>query len=343
MTQTLPFGTAPDGSPVSLIHLQYAGTSAHIMTWGASLQDLRIAGVEHSLVLGSPDFAAYLLKMRYFGAIVGPVANRIAKGRAPLAGRIIELERNENQRTALHGGSLGCGVSNWTLEDADSRSCVLRYRNPPESLLPGRLELIAHYRLDDAGALLLEITGTTDELTFCNPAHHSYWNLDGTATLTGHTLEIAADSYLPVDEHLIPLGAAQAVAGTRFDFRTPRPVIQAGEPGLDHNFCLRDNNHQGDEDGLQPVCRLRAGRVTLDIRSTEPGLQVYDAGRMDTQPACGHQGAPYGAFAGVALEPQRWPDAPNHPEYPSILLEPDQPYRQISRFHAYTTSGNKPD
>ncbi|MEZ5480155.1 MAG: aldose epimerase family protein [Thiolinea sp.] len=331
------FGTAPDGSSVTLIHLQHAGTSARIMTWGASLQDLRIAGVEHSLVLGSPDFAAYLQKMWHFGAIAGPVANRIAHGRAPLDGRMIELERNDNQRNALHGGSLGCGVSNWTLEQADQRSCVLHFCNPAASPLPGRLELRAHYRLDDDGALLLEITASTDQLTWCSPAHHSYWNLDGSTTLAAHSLEIAADSYLPVDEHRIPLGAPQTVAGTRFDFRTPRPITLPGDSPLDHNFCLRRPGEwaAARDQTLQPVCQLRAAEVTLDIHSTEPGLQVYDAGRMDTHPAVGHQGAPYGAFAGVALEPQHWPDAPNHPEYPSIVLEPDQHCYQCSRFHAY--------
>ena len=320
------FGTAPDGSPVMRVTLDRAGTTARLMSWGASLQELRIEGVAQSLVLGHPEFAPYPDHMRHFGGIAGPIANRIADGRAPLNGRVVELERNEKGITALHGGLGGTSLSNWTVDSADETS-VTFLRSHPDGAggLPGPVHLRATYSLDADGALRLEIEGTADQDSFCNPAHHSYWTL-GPETVAEHGLQIEADTYLPVDDRLIPLGAPADVAGTRFDFRGTRKVVEQGDGLLDHNFCLRP------ADGLRRVCTLRGSLAELVIETDQPGLQVYDGSGL--KPQSGHDARSYGPYAGIAIEPQHWPDAPNHADYPSIRLRPGETYQQVSRFHA---------
>lgn len=322
------FGTAPDGADVLLAEIANGGARARVMSWGASLQDFRMEGVPHALVLGSPVFDPYPGPMRHFGAVAGPVANRIAGGRALLDGRALDLDRNERGRTTLHGGTRGASVSNWMFEGQEESACRFTLHIPDGTCgFPGPMDLRATYRLDAEGALEVELEGRTARPGLCNLAPHSYWTLDGSGRLDGHVLEIAADAYLPVDGDLIPLGGPAPVAGTRFDFRTPRPITQEGEPVLDHNFCLREGA------GMRPACSLSAGGLVLDVSTTEPGLQVYDASGLDTAPHAGQGGRLYGARAGVALEPQRWPDAPNHPGFPPIRLDPGETSRQVSRFH----------
>jgi len=323
------FATTPEGDTVEIVTLRGGPATARVMSWGATLQDFRLEGVEHSLVLGSPVFEPYRANMKNYGATVGRAANRIAEGRAPLGEGMVQLEKNEADRTAIHGGSDGSGYVNWALAEHDDSSATFTLTLADgQAGYPGNLALTATYRLSDDGALTLEITGRTDAPTFCNMAHHSYWNLDGAATLDGHRLMVEADSYLPIDEHKIPLGDPAPVAGTRFDFTAPRAITTPqDEPKLDHNFCLRDPGPS-----LHPACTLSAGGLQLQIDTTEPGLQVYDGSGLSSE-APGHQGAPYGPYAGVAIEPQKWPDAPNHPDYPQITLLPDETYRQVSRFH----------
>ncbi|MCB1381433.1 MAG: galactose mutarotase [Notoacmeibacter sp.] len=324
------FGTGPEGEAVHRVTLENGGTVARIMTWGAGLTDLRISGVDHALVLGSPEFPPYLTVMRFFGVIAGRVANRIAKASAPLNGRKLQLERNENGRTALHGGTSGSGTANWVLDGHGDRSCRMCIRLADgQGGFPGNLDLVATYGLEADGALTLTIEGRTDAPTFCSPAHHAYWNLDGKPDLSGHRLRVNAQTYLPVDGEKIPLGAPRPVAGTRFDFHEARNIIEPGDEPLDHNFCL---------DGtvpLHPACRLEAGGIVLDVATTAPGLQLYDGAHINTAPWLGHHGRPHRRHAGLAIEPQAWPDAPNHPDFPSILLMPGQTFRQVSRFHAH--------
>jgi aldose 1-epimerase len=317
------FGHSPDGARVDRVSISNGGVTARIITWGASLQDFRHDAVPHPLVLGSPSLAPYLTRMLYFGAIAGRVANRIAGGSAMLEGRRLTLERNDKGRSTLHGGSRGSTSVNWTLEDIAPTSCQMSVVLPDgQGGFPGAVTITVVYALNDQGALSVDLTARTDAPTFCNLAHHSYWNLDGSADISRHKLWVNADRYLPLDGDQIPLDAPLAVAGTPFDFRQPRTP----DTRLDHNFCLNDAL------GLRPACTFEGGGLRLTVETTEPGLQVYDGFGIDTQGDLGLQGAPYGSRAGLALEPQRWPDAPNHPDFPSILLRPDQTYRQTSVF-----------
>jgi len=324
------FGLAPDGTPVKRVEIANGGSTAFVMTWGASLQDFRIDGIEYPLVLGSPTLPPYWDPMRYFGAIVGRVANRIAAGRATLDGENLTLECNESGRNMLHGGDQGSWAVPWSLVGYDAHSCQMRVVLPDgQGGFPGAIDLLVTYALDGNGALSIDLAATSNAPTFCALAHHSYWNLDGRSDVSQHHLKVSADRYLPVDAYGVPTGRPQHVYGTVFDYHTARPIGAE----LDHNFCLNA------EQVMQQACTLEAGGLRLDVETTEPGLQVYSGKHINTGRALGLCGAPYGAGAGVALEPQHWPDAPNQPDYPSIVLRPGQVYRQRSVFRVQRRAG----
>ncbi|WP_323768066.1 aldose epimerase family protein [Marinovum sp.] len=295
---------------------------ARVLSYGATLADFRLAGVDHALVLGSPDARAYRGPMRYFGAIVGPVANRVSHGRASLDGTTLQLDINENGNT-LHGGPNGLSQQVWAVTASSAQSVTLGLTLADgEGGLPGPLEISVTYAIDGVGALGIEITAESERPTLCNPAFHGYWSLTGTG-LAGHRLTVDADAYLPTDAALLPTGEVAPVAGTGYDLR--RPVALPPAVDLDTNFCLNGN-------GMRAVARLETDRLAMTLETDAPGLQIYDAARLDTAPAGGHHGAPYGAHAGLALEPQSWPDAPNHPEFTQITLRPGAVFRQSTRF-----------
>lgn len=322
------FGTAPDGSKVFRYVISNGGTTASILTWGATLQDFRLNSVDYSLVLGGERFEDYLEKYKYFGAIVGRVANRISCGSAELLGKILTLDKNEGGKTFLHGGHTGSGEQNWKLEFADDTSCKLSLRlNDGDAGFPGNLILTANYFVDDAGALNLKIEGTTDAITFCSPAHHSYWNLSNEPDVSKHVLWIEADNYLPIDADKIPLGAQKKVSGSRFDFRYGRILKQKNDEVLDHNFCLNTGKK------FRRVCVLSAKDLQLQLETDAVGLQVYDGDHLDIRDSLTHSGKPYRQNAGLAIEPQNWPDAPNNSHFPSIILKPGEVFTQNSKWH----------
>ncbi|MCF4098114.1 aldose epimerase family protein [Maritalea mediterranea] len=326
--QVSAFGRTPKGEQVRLVRISNGGSSASIMTWGASLQDFHRVECDYSLVLGSPDFDAYLGPMLYFGAIVGPVANRVANGQFLLDGHLVELDRNENGKTTLHGGSSGTGQRNWTLLACNATSCTLGVTHGDGvGGFPGNVDVRAHYALDETGRLTLDIDACTDKTTPLNFAHHSYWNLDGQADISRHHMQISASKYLPVDAELIPADVPARVQGTVFDYRLAKPISSPDHMALDHNFCI-----DGADGQVRHLCTVQARQFSLDVHSTEPGLQVFDATGMDTTPFKGHQGHPYGPHAGLALEPQKWPDSPNREAFPSSLVQPGETYHQRTQF-----------
>jgi aldose 1-epimerase len=313
------------------IHLAHGDLSATILPRGATLVDVRLMGVPHSLTLGGADDAAYDGPMRWFGAIVGPVANRISDGRARINGVTCHFPANDGANT-LHGGFTGTSGATWHLAKQDTASAVFTLDLPHGTDgFPGNRHLTARFALTGAATLTLTLGAKSDAETLINLANHSYWNLDGTATTAGHRLRVAADHYLPVDNQCIPTGEFAPVDNTPFDFRQPRLWRANGSEPIDHNLCLARARRS-----LTPVAQLTgAGGIVMDIETTAPGLQIYDGRTIDTGQAIGHQGAPYGAYAGIALETQDWPDAPAHPEFPSILLTPNTAYEHIT---AYTFS-----
>jgi len=327
------FGKMPDGSPVYAVTIGAGDLKTEIITYGASIRDLRLAGADHPLVLGFPDFDNYLVDRGFFGAVAGRCANRIGGGRFTLDGRDIQLTRNENGATHLHGGTVGFAYRNWTLEGHDDEAVALSIvAEDGEEGYPGRAEVNLVYRVEAPGTIRMSVTATTDAPTLVNIAQHSYFNLDGGGTILDHKLTFAANSYLPVDALLVPTGEIAPVAGTAFDFRQARP-IRFEEGGrlaaYDHNFCVAR------ERATAPrfAARLEGGRsgVAMEIETTEPGIQFYDGARTTTK-STGLGGAPYGAHSGLCLEPQVWPDSPNHKDFPSAVLRPGETYRQETLF-----------
>lgn len=318
------FGYAPDGDAVERHILENGGVSVAVLSWGATLQEFRIKGSAHSLVLGGRDMAAYLGPMRYFGAIVGPVANRIANGRFEIAEERIDLDKNEAGCTTLHSGIAGFSDRNWRFIRQTETECVLALAHP-DGLggFPGNIAAVVIYRLEDDGALTIEITGTADRTTYFSPAFHGYWNLSGGPDLAGHRLTVNATQYLPVDGLQIPRGQPLAVNKTGYDYRKPRPIGQQ----LDHNFCLPDAMG-----AMQHACTLQTDDVILEVSTDQPGVQVYNGQHVDTGLHSGLEGRPYGPCSGLAIEPQFWPDTPNRPDFPSSLLRPAHPSRHRSRF-----------
>lgn len=326
------FGRLDDGSEVHRIRIAGGGLSASILTWGAVVQDLRLDGHAAPLVLGFERFADYPAHSPYFGAIAGRYANRIRAGRFVLDGQTVQVETNFLGRHLLHGGARGIGKRPWRIADAGPDRLRLEITDPDgHAGFPGTLAVACTYRCTAAAALSVTLEATTDAPTLCNLAHHSYFNLlDGGATAAlGHLLAVAAAAYLPVDAELIPTGEVAGVAGTAFDFRAPRALDAAGRAAaaIDHNFCLAPARRP-----LSFAARLAAPEgAAVEVFTTEPGLQVYTGGKL-APPVAGLGGRRYGAFAGVALEPQVWPDAPNHPAFPQAVLRPGERYSQTTEY-----------
>jgi len=334
-----PFGSTPDGRAVEILTLTNArGVELRAMTYGGIILSLKVpdrSGRLGDVVLGYDDLDGYVRKTPYFGAIVGRYANRIAGGRFTSGGTTYRLATN-NGPNHLHGGLKGFDKQVWraaTFEDQRGVGVVLRYRSPDgEEGYPGTLQATVTYTLTDRNEVLIDYEATTDKATPVNLTQHSYFNLAGSGDILGHELMLAADRYTPVDSTLIPTGELTSVAGTPFDFRAPHKVGerigQANEQlriagGYDHNFVLNRA-----DTGLVLAARLRdaaSGRV-LEVRTTEPGIQFYSGNFLDGS-ITGKGGTVYRQRAGLCLETQHFPDSPNHPAFPSTILEPGKTYR----------------
>jgi len=331
----IEFGKTPDNDAIQRVTLKGGGLKANILTYGATVQDLRLEGVAHPLVLGAPSIEPYFGPMKYFGAIVGRFANRIGQGRFLLDGHAYNVSRNWLSRHTLHGGEVGAGEKIWSIEDlTDSRVTMGLELADGDMGFPGHLTVHAKITLTEDCSLGFDIRATTTAATPCSFAHHGYFNLDGGPDITGHDLQIDAKAYLPVDDELIPTGEIRPVEGTKFDFRTRSEI---GKRGLDHNFCLSDTRKP-----LRPVARLHSAEsdLSMSVETTETGLQVYDAAYIPEAGLAGLDCQTYKPFAGVALETQVWPDAPGRSEFPDAILRPENEYRHQVRY-VFTTGAQK--
>ncbi len=324
------FGEMPDGSPVHEVTLKKGPLEACILTYGAVVRDLKFNG--QSVVLGFDDLLSYLHHSPYFGALVGRFANRISGARATIDGEEFQLDANENGNQ-LHGGKAGFSNRIWTLEQSDKGSVLLKYVSEDgEEGYPGRVEVLLRYTLTGAGALRVKMTATTDKPTLVNLSQHSYFNLDGSDTILEHSLEIAADTYLPVDDMGLPTGEIRKVAWTPYDFGEGRKLKRkAGEEAVifDHNFCLADAPRETVE--FAAALEDRDGDCRMELWTTEPGVQLYDGYKLNVS-ALGLDSKNYGPHAGLCLEPQRWPDSINHHGFTNVVLRPDETYSHISEF-----------
>ncbi len=327
------FGTLPDGDEVSEIAIATGNLSVRVITLGAVIRDLRLAGVDHPLVLGFDRLDYYLEHSPHFGAVVGRSANRIGGGRFTIDGHDYQLSLNEKGKTHLHGGFHGFGVRNWRLVAHDASSVTLAIDSPAgEEGYPGAVTVTLRYILQAPATLVMEIEATSDAPTPVNLAQHSYFNLDDSPTILDHQVRIFADAYTPTDADDIPTGEIVAVAGSFYDFRSARPIRQmrGGERVVfDKNFVVGRSKASTPHPHVQ-LQSLNNG-VTLDIASTEPGVQFYD-GYMMRIPVPGLGGRSYGVNGGCCFEPQLFPDAPNHPGFPNSILRPGETYFQSTHY-----------
>lgn len=322
------FGRLETGETVERITIAGGGLTARVLTWGAVIQDLRLAGHDAPLVLGFEDFASYLEHSPFFGATPGRCANRIGGGRFSIDGRDFQLERNEHGVTHLHGGSDGTGRQNWHIADQGVDFVTLTLTDPAgRAGYPGNCAITCTYRLAGDGVLAVSYEATADAPTPANLCQHSYFILDGSADALGHEIRLNADRYLPVDEDLIPTGEIRPVGGTPFDLREWTPLTRQTEAGgiaFDHNFCLSPARQ-----AKRAVAEVRSplSRVVLEVLTTEPGIQLYTGSKVHPS-VPGLDGRHYGAFAGLCLETQVWPDAVNHGNFPNAILRPGETLRQ---------------
>jgi aldose 1-epimerase len=345
-----PFGQTPSGEKVEALTLTNSrGVSATVITYGATLQSLigpDRAGKKADIALGFADAAAYAKNASYFGASVGRFANRIGKGRFAIDGKTYQLALNNNGVAALHGGVKGFDKVVWKVLSAKAgptASVTFGYVSPDgEEGYPGTVTATATYALDEQSNLTITYGATTDKPTIVNMTNHALFNVAGEGSsegAMGNVLTIPADGYTPVDSELIPTGKITPVAGTAFDFRTPKAVAarvrDARDPqmvigrGYDHNYVL--NGKAGGAPRL--AARLadpKSGRV-LEILSDQPGIQFYSGNFIDGT-MVGKSGKIYRQGDGIALEPQHFPDAPNKPQFAPVRLDPGQTYRNVMIF-----------
>lgn len=336
------FGQLPDGQDVDLYTLSNThGLKTGIMTYGATVVFLEVpdrAGRMADITLGHDSLEGYLEASPYFGAIVGRYGNRIAKGRFTLDGKEYKLSINDGENH-LHGGIQGFDKVIWdaeTVEREDAAGVKFSYLSPDgEEGYPGNLQCSVTYWLTESNELKLEYHAETDKATPVNLTHHSYFNLagQGNGDILDHELMLNADKYTPVNDQLIPTGDIKPAAGTPFDFTHPHKIgerIDQIPGGYDHNFVL--NSGGGQLALAARVFEPESGRV-MEIHTTEPGIQFYSGNFLDST-ITGKSGKVYHQYYGFCLETQHFPDSPNHPDFPSAVLHPDETYTSttIHRF-----------
>lgn len=350
----VPFGALSDGTHIEAVELTNRdGTGVRLITLGAIIQSLVTPdrdGKRADIVLGYATAQEYLDKPNFFGATVGRYANRIAKGRFTLDGHTYVLATNDHGNH-LHGGTRGFDKVVWKIDSIKSgpqASAVLSYvSRDGEEGYPGTLKVTATFTLDEHNELRIDYQATTDKPTIVNITGHSYFNLAGESageSVMSNLLQLSAAAYTPVDATLIPTGERRNVAGTPFDFRKPTPIgahIRDGHDqqilfgrGYDHNFVL-----DGRAGELHPAARVedpKSGRV-LEVLTTAPGVQFYSGNFLDGTVA-GKGGAVYRQGDALCLEPQVFPDTPNHPDFPSARLDPGKTYHNTIVYRLSTVA-----
>lgn len=347
------FGRMPDGRDVPAVTLTNGrGVSATVIAYGATLQSLVMPdrnGKRADVAIGYDNLADFIRKPQYFGSTVGRFANRLASGRFRLDGKTYQTPVNDG-KNSLHGGTAGFDKVIWdvvSVKDGPTASVTLRYVSPDgDQGYPGTLTTHATYSLDERNNLTIEYTATTDKATIVNITNHAYWNLSGEGSANGamgHVLTIPAQTYLPVDEGLIPTGEFRPVAGTVLDFRTPRAVgdrvrdardqqIVYGR-GYDHNWVIGRKVTPGEQ--LMARVQDPASGRGFELWSNQPGVQFYSGNFFDAT-SSGKSKKIYRMGDAIVLEPQIFPDAPNQKGFPEARLEPGQTYRNVMTYRLTT-------
>jgi len=332
------FGTTAAGQQIDLYTCVNAqGLVMKVSTYGAIVVELRTPdrhGTLENITLGFDSLAGYLGGHPYFGATVGRYGNRIAKGQFSLDGRTYQLATNDGPNH-LHGGKVGFSRVVWKAQPVETDAAVgvrFSYTSPDgEEGYPGTVEATVVYTLTHDNAMCIDYTATASQATPINLTNHCYWNLAGAGagTILDHQLMLAADRYLPVDNTLIPTGELAPVQGTPFDFTTPQAIgsrigqVKGDPPGYDHCYVLRNQN--GSLALAARVVHPASGR-TMEVHTTQPGIQFYTGNFLDGSPVNGN----YPTNGGFCLETQHYPDSPNRPGFPTVILKPGQTFHQTT-------------
>lgn len=344
--EKMDFGSLPNGQQVDKYILRNSnGMEVDIITYGGIITSLKVPDNENivrDVVLGYETLSDYLKSSPYFGAIIGRYGNRIAKGKFTLDGQEFKLEHN-NGENHLHGGLIGFDKVVWSAKEVkkdSSVSLILNYVSKDlEEGYPGNLNTTVTYTLTNENSLAVNYEATTDKKTVVNLTQHSYFNLSGdfSKTILDQVISIYADKFIPVNTTLIPTGELRDVANTPFDFRKQKPIgkdigkddeqLKKGL-GFDHCWVL---NHQNEGIQLAATAYHPLNGLYLEVFTDEPGIQLYTGNFLDgTLPAKG--GGNYGYRSGFCLETQHFPDSPNQPNFPSVVLNPGEKYNSKTIF-----------
>ena len=336
-----PFGVTSQGEAVSAITLSNDTICCTVLTYGATLQSLLVPdrdGTAVDVVLGYDTLKEYEVNGDYLGATVGRFANRIARGAFVLDGEEYTLATNDGANH-LHGGKVGFSDRVWSVEHCaqDTVTLTLRSEDGDEGY-PGNLEVAVTYTLR-GGMMEIDYRANSDAPTPCNLTNHSYFNLAGhnSGKMLDQTMQIFAGHYTPSGKDYIPFGTIDCVEGTAMDLREPtqigsrvrdafQQIAQAG--GYDHNFVL-----DGEAGVLHPAAKVYAPKtgIAMQVNTTEPGIQFYSSNMLE-EGRVGKGGCAYGQYHGYCLETQHYPDSPNQPEFPSVILRPGELYRHTTQF-----------
>jgi aldose 1-epimerase len=333
------------GSEVYLLTLtNKAGNVLKLTNFGARITWLEVPdkeGKKDNITFGFDTFDGMIAGDRYYGAVVGRYANRIAKGKFTLDQVEYTLPLN-NGPNSLHGGPDGWHSVVWNTEIPEKTefpTVRFTYKSPDmEAGYPGNMNVEAIYTWTDNNEIIIDYALTTDKKTVFNITNHAYFNLHGAGNgdILDHQLVINASRFVPVDTFLIPTGELRTVAGSPFDFTTPHSVGERISEnydqlifgkGYDHTFVF-DNTGEVDASVYEPV----SGRF-MEVISDQPGVQFY-CGNFLNGTMIGHGGKPYIYRSGLCLETGHYPDSPNHPDFPTTVLKPDETFRSrtIYRF-----------
>lgn len=336
-----PFGNLPDGSAVTLYTFKNTnGVEMKVINYGGYITSLRTpdkSGVMEDVVLGYDSLSGYLKAPSFFGCIVGRYGNRIAKGQFKLDDKTYTLVKNNGQNH-LHGGTKGFDKVMWEATpstSADGASLKLTYLSKDmEEGYPGNLQVTVVYTLTNDNEVKIQYEATTDKKTVINLTNHSYFNLSGNTkrNILDHKLSIAASKFLPVDATLIPTGELKDVKGTPFDFTSPEVIgkrINDNDPqikaGIGYDHCWIFDKTPGAMELAATVYDSISGRY-MEMFTTEPATQFYSGNFLDGK-VTGKFNTVYQQRYGLCLETQHYPDSPNQPKFPSVVLNPGDIYK----------------
>ncbi len=333
------FGTLSTGEKVKLFTVSNGNMSFSVTNFGCIITSILLPnkiGTKDDVTLGYSTLEGYIANPSYFGCLVGRFANRIGKASFSVGGEKYALDANDGGN-CLHSGFNGYNKMVWKAEmfvNTREAGVIFRRTSPAgEQGFPGNVDLRVTYSLTRDNDIVIRYSAKTDEATPISLTNHAYFNLGGRFMddVLGHELQLFADRYVPVDSQAIPLGPIEDVAGTPFDFRSPKPIGRDMEKvagGFDHNWEINRSGEGPSQvaEAFEPV----TGRK-LTVWSTQPGVQFYSGNFLNGTP--GKNGLPYNQHAGFCLETQHFPDAPNRPEFPNSVLLPGEKYSEQTIWH----------